>query len=163
MINVTKLVKYILLRQLHGIRNDLLGLKDKNIKYRRFHSQFGEDKYIYENIDLPEQGVFVDVGSGHPTYLSNTYFSEKNGWTGICIDADPRQVESSTKKRAIVVWAAISPVEGQVELDRAFSPTYSTSSRKYKYNKLVRVQFRDTILVPSYRLETLLEKYNIGI
>jgi hypothetical protein len=64
--------------------------------------------------------VFVDVGAGHPSYLSNTYFFEKNGWTGVCIDADPKQYQFLKKERTTVEWAAIAAEEGEIE----FSPAY---------------------------------------
>jgi hypothetical protein len=92
-IHLSKIVKSIATRQWYSLRNKLSRLDGKKVKYNRFHSQFGEDRYIYKNIDLPEKGIFVDVGAGHPIYLSNTYFFEKNGWTGVCIDADPNQYE----------------------------------------------------------------------
>jgi hypothetical protein len=96
-IHLSKVVESIATRQWYGLRNKLSRLDDKKVKYNRFHSQFGEDRYIYNNIDLPEKGIFVDVGAGHPIYLSNTYFFEKNGWTGVCIDADPKQYEHLKK------------------------------------------------------------------
>lgn len=57
----------------------------------RLHfSQSGEDIQIY-NILRPDlrKGVYVDVGSFHPTHLSNTHLLYMNGWKGLNIDADP--------------------------------------------------------------------------
>jgi hypothetical protein len=93
---VSKLAQSVALRQWHSLKNNIVRLSAADAQYTRFHSQFGEDRYIYNNIDLPANGTFVDVGAGHPIHLSNTYFFEKNGWTGVCIDADPKQYDLLT-------------------------------------------------------------------
>jgi len=162
-IHLSKVVKSVAMRQWYSLKNKLSRLDDKKVKYNRFHSQFGEDRYIYKNVDLPEKGVFVDVGAGHPIYLSNTYFFEKNGWTGVCIDADPNQHKYLKKERANVEWAAIAAEEGEVEFSQAYSPTYSSTVKKEAYKGLMKIPFKKTIRVPSLKLETVLEKYNIGI
>ena len=60
------------------------------MSYSEFHSGTGEDAWIVEHIkNLPDKGVFVDVGAASAIFRNNTYYFEKNGWTGICIDADP--------------------------------------------------------------------------
>src|SRR5437660_6318282 len=62
----------------------------------RLHfSQSGEDIQIY-NILRPDlhKGVYVDVGSFHPTHLSNTHLLYMNGWRGLNIDANPGSMEA---------------------------------------------------------------------
>src|SRR5262249_18022634 len=159
---LSKALQSVAMRQWYSLKNKLFRLNHKKAKYTRFHSQFGEDRYIYENIDLPENGIFVDVGAGHPIYLSNTYFFEKNGWAGICIDADPHQYETLKKERTNVEWAAIATEEGEIEFSQAYFPTYSSTVRKEKYKGFAKITFNKTIRVPSFKLETILEKYSIG-
>jgi FkbM family methyltransferase len=55
-----------------------------------FYSQHGEDKWIAENLLLPEKGVFVDVGAYDGLNASNSLYFEQKGWTGICVEPDPR-------------------------------------------------------------------------
>jgi len=160
---LSKIIQSVTLRQWHSLKNRLFRPDNKKIKYNRFHSQFGEDRYIYENINLPKNGVFVDVGAGHPSYLSNTYFFEKNGWTGVCIDADPKQYQFLKKERTTVEWAAIATEEGEIEFSQAYFPTYSSTVRKKQNKELIQIGFKKTIRVPSLKLETILEKHNIGI
>ncbi|MDZ8261513.1 FkbM family methyltransferase [Nostoc sp. ChiQUE01b] len=160
--NLSKVIQSVTMRQLNSLKNQIFRLKNQEVQYTKFHSQFGEDRYIYENIDLLEKGVFVDVGAGHPSYLSNTYFFEKNGWTGICIDAEPTQYELLKKERANVEWAAISDREGEIEFSQSYFPSYSSAVGKEEYKGLLKVPFKQTIKVPSYRLETILEKFQIG-
>ena len=54
-----------------------------------FHSQRGEDRWIAENIKLPDHGFYVDIGAAWPDSISNTAFLREKGWQGIQIDADP--------------------------------------------------------------------------
>jgi FkbM family methyltransferase len=161
-ISLSKVIQSVTMRQLNSLKNQVFRLNSQEVQYTKFHSQFGEDRYIYENIDLPKQGVFVDVGAGHPSYLSNTYFFEKNGWTGVCIDAEPTQYELLKKERDNVEWAAICDREGTIEFSQSYFPTYSSAVGKEEYKGFLKVPFKGTIKVPSYRLETILEKYQIG-
>ena len=63
---------------------------DKKINMeRQYFSQFGEDKWIVDNLRYPLEGIFVDVGASDGINGNNTYFFEKMGWQGLCIDADP--------------------------------------------------------------------------
>ncbi|MGF1480725.1 MAG: FkbM family methyltransferase [Cyanophyceae cyanobacterium] len=150
------------MNQLNSIRNQVFKLNSQEVNYPRFHSQFGEDRYIYKHLKLPKRGVFVDVGAGHPSYLSNTYFFEKNGWTGVCIDADPAQIQLLKKARANVESAAISAQDGEINFSQAYFPDYSSSLNREAYKGRLKIPVKKTIKVPSYRLETVLEKYQIG-
>lgn len=161
-INLPRVIQSLTMRQVNSLKNRFFRANGQEIQYNRFHSQFGEDRYIYEHLKWPSQGVFVDVGAGHPSYLSNTYFFEKNGWKGICIDADPTQYELLKKERNQVEWAAIGPEEGEIEFSQSYLPTYSSAVSEKEYNPILKVPFKGTIKVPAFRLETILEKYQIG-
>jgi FkbM family methyltransferase len=51
-------------------------------------SQFGED--VIMRTYLPEvRGTYVDVGAGHPTHLSNSYFFYRLGWQGTLVEPNP--------------------------------------------------------------------------
>ena len=160
-IGLSKIIQSVTMRQVNSLRNKFFKLNKGEVDYNQFHSQFGEDRYIYENLELPKKGVFVDVGAGHPSYLSNTYFFEKNGWTGVCIDADPTQYRLLKKERANVEWAAISSEEGQIEFSQSYFPTYSSAVSKDEYQGFLKIPFKGTIQVPAFNLETILEKYKI--
>jgi FkbM family methyltransferase len=128
-----------------------------------FTSQYGEDEFLVEHGLVPSKGVFVDVGAGDPVRFSNTYSLEQAGWTGLCVDADAEQVEALRRVRKCAVeWAAVSPTEGEVEFLHCQDPDYSTTldhlpdlaaSEGWEYT---------TSRVSAVRLETLLEKHNIG-
>jgi FkbM family methyltransferase len=62
-----------------------------------FHSQIGQDKWVLEAV-FPnvKNGFFLDVGSADGTINSNTKAFEQKGWTGICIDPFPRNMQDRT-------------------------------------------------------------------
>jgi FkbM family methyltransferase len=55
-----------------------------------YNSQSGEVQWVLENVPLPPKGCFVDVGANDGVTDSNTYWLEKQGWNGICVEPDPR-------------------------------------------------------------------------
>jgi FkbM family methyltransferase len=62
-----------------------------------FYSQMGQDKWVSEKV-FPgvKNGFFLDVGSGDGTFISNTKALEQKGWTGICVDPFPRNMQDRT-------------------------------------------------------------------
>lgn len=65
-----------------------------------YWSQFGQDRVLRQMIfrDV-DNGVFVDVGAHDGKTLSNTYFFEQLGWTGLCIEANPDVFPDLQKNR----------------------------------------------------------------
>lgn len=55
----------------------------------KFYSEFGEDKWISENIVLPEKSFYLDLGCAWPFLNSNTAFLRDRGWDGANIDGNP--------------------------------------------------------------------------
>lgn len=55
-----------------------------------FYSEFGEDKWIWENMELPREGFYVDVGCAAPGGGNNTEFLRQlqEPWSGLVIDAN---------------------------------------------------------------------------
>jgi len=104
----SKFVKINSTVPLHCLRNPLIRLNIKEIQYPQFHSHFGEDRYIFYHVDWSKKEIFVDVETGHPISFSNTYFVERNGWMGICIDPDSTQYELLRKEQKTAEWVAIS-------------------------------------------------------
>lgn len=78
----------------------------------RYFSQFGEDRWIANNIDLPKKGIFIDVGAADGITFSNTYYFEKHGWSGLCFEPDPTNYTKAKKCRKKVINNAISNKKG---------------------------------------------------
>lgn len=82
-----------------------------------YHSQFGEDKWLVENMNLPEKGFFLDLGAGDPVRLSNTYHFEQKGWEGICVEGDPRNFTDLIQERKTVVFGLLNTKGGLVDFN----------------------------------------------
>jgi FkbM family methyltransferase len=119
-----------------------------------YYSQFGEDKWIVDNLSCPAQGTFVDIGASDGILGSNTYHFEKKGWRGLCVDADPRHYGSLKINRKIVETCAVSTIQGKVEFGVHNSePTWSgLNCRGEHYTR---------IIVDSKRLRDLLAIHKI--
>ncbi len=103
--------------QLPLSRSLVVSAKEK-LGLATFYSQMGQDKWVSEAV-FPgvKNGFFLDVGSGDGTFMSNTKALERKGWTGICIDPFPRNMQdrscqifkeviSSKAGERVKLWAA---------------------------------------------------------
>jgi FkbM family methyltransferase len=123
---------------------------DRGNNPKMYNGQFGEDKWILENIDVPEKGVVVDVGADQPIFGSNTYYFEKYlGWDSICIDADARTIEKLKTKRKNVVHAAVSDKDGTIKF------------HQHELAGISAVDSNGEVEVPCLTLNTILEKAGI--
>ena len=79
-----------------GRRNLMLSWRE-TLGLAKFYSQIGQDKWVLETV-FPDvtDGFFLDIGSGDGTLLSNSRALEDRGWTGICIDPFPKNMEGRT-------------------------------------------------------------------
>lgn len=61
----------------------------------------GEDRIIESLLKkrISEKGYYVEVGSNHPTFISNTYGLYRRGWKGLCIDVNERLILKHRKCR----------------------------------------------------------------
>lgn len=64
----------------------------------RYYSQNGED-FILEKIFNKNRGYFVEIGCLDGIEFSNTYFFERKGWKGICVEAHSDFIEKLKKNR----------------------------------------------------------------
>jgi FkbM family methyltransferase len=77
-------------------RNYLLSLRQV-LGLVSFYGRRGQDTWVAETV-FPgvADGFFLDVGSADGTFASNTKALERKGWTGICIDPFPSNMEDRT-------------------------------------------------------------------
>jgi hypothetical protein len=81
------------------------------------YSQIGQDLLVLKYLKNKNNGVFVDIGCGYPTYINNTYLLEKNhNWSGISIDlvdySDP--VQSANNGQS---WDSVRPNSKRILAD----------------------------------------------
>ena len=101
-------------------------------------------------------------GAGDPIRFSNSLYFERRGWTGLCIDADPKQVEALRRSRSCLVeWAAITSVAGEIELLQCDDPDFSTTLKHLPEVAAAEGWGLAPIRVPGARLETVLEKHGV--
>ena len=75
-----------------------------------FKAQFGEDRVLWEVFQGRTLGFFVEVGAFDGVTLSNTYFLEQMGWSGLLIEpiGELCQHAKVARPRSRVVHAACS-------------------------------------------------------
>jgi FkbM family methyltransferase len=57
----------------------------------KYYSQFEQDKFVYENyFQNKTNGYFVDIGAHNGITFSNSKFFEELGWTGVCVEPNPK-------------------------------------------------------------------------
>ena len=60
---------------------------------KSFYSYGGIDNLIYQIFKSQKNGIYIDIGCGHPIKNNNTYLLNKKGWSGINIDLDIDNIE----------------------------------------------------------------------
>jgi FkbM family methyltransferase len=120
-----------------------------------FAAQFGEDIWMHEHLELPAKGVFVDVGASDGITKSNTYFLERRGWTGVCIDPDPRHATALLRNRNTVELCAVAAYSGKavfyMHVDRPTRSGIACRGAEYR-----------PIPVKCEPLEAILSRHGIG-
>jgi FkbM family methyltransferase len=83
----------------------------------KYYSQFGQDKWLNENIFKNKQdGFFLEIGADDGIDKSNTKLFEEKGWRGICIEPSPSRFNLLRENRSCIVEnVAISDQEGEAE------------------------------------------------
>lgn len=118
-----------------------------------YYGQDQLDKWLVEHLDLPERGVFVDVGAGPDGLnMSNSKHFEEKGWHTLCIDGDPRNTDLLKNRK----HAEIAVVSSKRKVPFYLSDISPDISGIKKYNE----QVKET-QVTAVMLETLLIKHKI--
>ena len=84
-------------------------------------SQYGEDVLAYEFFGRKREGFFVEIGAFDGVALSNTYFLEALGWSGILVEPNPEHYDAIISRRPFskVVHAACGRGADQVRFSVA--------------------------------------------
>jgi len=68
-----------------------------------FYSQCGQEKWLLENVFQDKNdGVFVDIGAHDGLTLSNSFYLEQLGWTGLAVEPIPALFEKLQKNRSCI-------------------------------------------------------------
>ena len=121
----------------------------------QFYSQYAEDRWIVENIAFSAQGYFIDIGACDGVTGSNTKHFEERGWSGLCIEADPRNIPALVQARQSVLWGAVSNEETIREL--ICNEDVQLTGLKNPANLPEKMR----VSVPTIRLQSALEHFHI--
>jgi hypothetical protein len=105
----------------------------KHPSFELSHSQFGEDMILRSLFQHVERGVYVDIGSHHPVYYSNTHYFYQRGWRGLNVDANPgtKHLFDVLRPRDANVEACVGLVDGEtVEFFEFDRPALNTTDPK---------------------------------
>ena len=64
------------------------------------YSQFGQDDWVLSKIK--NIGFYVDIGANNGISISNTYYMEKLGWQGICVEPNPESYKLLLQNRKCI-------------------------------------------------------------
>ena len=122
-------------------------------------SAAGED--VLMRLYLPEnRGKYLDIGAGHPTHGSNSFFFYKLGWHGICVEPVKAMVflRDLVRRRDLNMRAVISNENGEIVFYQ-FNPTeYSTISES-RYQEMLKLGMRErkTYKIHAVKLEEIID------
>lgn len=115
------------------------------------YAQEGEDILLLRTLNPEKNGFYIDIGAHHPVRFSNTYQLYQKGWSGICVDANPFNMElfKKIRSRDICLSVGVSDQPGNLEYfvfndgalntfsnERALELENSTSYRVIKKQKV---------------------------
>lgn len=85
---------------------------------KKSYSQFGEDLIVWNYFHRAgiQKGVYLDIGSFHPKWISNTHILHLQGWSGYAVDIDEFKMKAFSfmrKKKITTICAAITDEQGQ--------------------------------------------------
>jgi len=132
-----------------------------------FQSQHGEDRWLDRYFRGRRQGFFVDVGAYDGIVISNTYYFEQIGWTGVLVEPNPGKAALCRKNRPnsrVFECAAVSSASTtEVQLqDVPGGEVYSTIvANDFNTDRLKNYGLSSrTVVVPARTLDSILEEIN---
>lgn len=115
-----------------------------------FNSQCGEDKWLYLEGLLPDNGFYIDLGSANGTVNSNTKVLDDMGWSGICVEPNPEYLPSYVDRTCKLIQKAVNKIDGSVYFDYAGEAGKITTKDKLGVK-----------VVPGISLATLVKENNV--
>lgn len=136
------------------------------------HSQYGQDVAVYEILNKPSYGVFLDIGANDGVTFSNSLYFEQKGWTGICVEPHPTIFKQLSENRQCnLLNACIASSDSTVDFLSVEGPgnmlsgimQYLDQSDLDRIDKEIAQHGGHTqeIQIEALSPETLLKRFNI--
>ena len=118
----------------------------------------GEDLIILDNLKNINYGVYIDVGSYHPTHLNNTFLLYKKGWKGINIDLSDYTIDlfNYSRPKDININTAIANYDGRIEFYYQKTLSQLTTVKRELAIKRMQGEIKKKEIKAS-KLDTILE------
>lgn len=96
----------------------------RDVVHRTHYSQCGQDfivRRLFEGFGRPGDQFYVDLAANDPVEISNTYALDLDGWSGLCIEANPQYWYGLTSQRTCTVIGAAVAEQSNTQLDFVFN------------------------------------------
>jgi len=129
-------------------------------------SQGNEEQVLQTIFSKTKNGFYVDVGCHHPKRFSNTALLYKQGWKGINIDANSKNLKlfNFFRKRDFNVSALVSKSEALLDYyyfnDSALNGCLSKSKVDLLLNKNYRII--NTEKISTRRLDDIISEFEVN-
>jgi FkbM family methyltransferase len=136
-----------------------------------YKAQFGEDRVLDDYFGHKREGFYVEIGAYNGVKMSNTYFFEQQGWTGILVEADPGLADEcgAVRPRSTIVNCAVvapdAPTEVTFQVSDEWKSLSSLSFNDARRKNIERLtgNFKvSSITVPGRTLDRILEDNGAG-
>ncbi len=132
--------------------------------YTDYYSQCGQDFFVDFLLNRKSNGVYLDIGGNDPIAINNTYYFERNGWTGLAFEP-LKKYSSKWKEQRTVTCLPIALGDKQCTIFFQ-EATKDYLSRKVGINQLETVNDDEAKTIQTYEVEQrklcdVLAEYNL--
>ncbi|CAG1000295.1 hypothetical protein PHYC_02830 [Phycisphaerales bacterium] len=137
-----------------------------------FRAQFGEDQFVWDLLNRPTRGFFIEVGAFDGYNFSVSYALEAMGWTGLLIEAHPGAFARCQARRtgSRVVHAALGPLGGPATTEFTVVSdqyggmlSYNATTAEHVRQIAANNQAATKVTVPQTTMDDLLAGHAGGI
>ena len=136
----------------------------------KFYGQSKEDRAIYaifKNKKKDYKGFYVDVGAYSGIKLSNTYFFELLGWTGICIEPHAKLFPLLQKNRPKSICVNVAIWDKDLDAIPFYATEFGSWSVVRERDNVPlprnREKYVDVQQIPAKKLDTILEEHGAPV
>ncbi len=134
-------------------------------KYKTSYSQSGEDviiDFIFEACLKKEKPTYLDLGTHHSSFMSNTFLFYKNGSRGVCVEPDPELfkeiVKNRKKDQCLNIGVGVS-TEKELDFYILSAKALNTFSKEEAEKSSEHTTIKEVIKVPVLAINEIIKEY----